>query len=505
MVKLMRVWPVVALVIGAGVAISVARGADDSPADRLGEMFVSKAAGVSFRPPAGGVMSRRLGIGKEIVSYANTDEKWSLKVSQVYFEKPARLVGRDDPATPGNEAQMQPGILDETVRQLKLQNAATQVLRDDVVNIGPHDVGLVICRFGQGGLYWLRQQAFVQVNSQRYYVFDLTTPSGHTATDALDSEDPSEAMAVAIFRAILDTVQVLDQRAIEQDNDMRLFRTRTLMVNLPAAVKRGVLQEQFFRVLREGKDVGWSYQAEEMGQRIGQEGLFVALLSHGKPEEGATVDVASEMFCVLDFKKADEAWVTVNAISKDGKRQSVTEIGQSGKKAKPVFEQPGAQPGRDNGPRLVRMGETYLLTVMQTTAAGTKQIQRDLPVFYLPAGMSNMLPRIVPLNEPKGYLFGVWVPSEQEVILRYIDVEAARDVTFNGQQVRAVAVKDRIGLEGEPTFHYLLPDGKYLGSITPATNLTLVATDVQTITRIWPEAKVARPHLLDTPQEQLGR
>ena len=506
MVKLMRVWPLVALVIAAGLPAVPGRAAEESAADRLGEPFSSRAAGITFRPPAGGVMSRRAGIGKDIVSYANAEEKWSLKVSQIYFEKPAQLITRTNPAAPPNAPRTDPGILDETVTQLKRQNAAAQILRDDVINIGQHDVGIVISRFGQGGTHWLRQQAFVQANAQRYYVFDLTTPSGHTATDALDAEDPSESMAVGIFRAIIDSVEVLDQRAIELDNNERLFRTRSLLVNLPVRIRKAVLEEQFFRVLRESKDVGWSYQTEEMGQRIGQDGLFVTLLSHGKPDERTSIDVASETFCVLDFKKADEAWVTVNVVTTDGKRQSVTEIGQSNKKTKPIFEQrPSVEPGREAGPQLVRMGETYALTVMQTTAAGTRQIQRDLPVFYLPAGMSNMLARLVPLNESKGYLFGVWVPSEQEVILRYIDVEAARDVTFNGQQIRAIAVKDRVGLEGEPTWHYLLPDGKYLGSITPSTNLTIVSTDIQTITRIWPDAKMARPHLLDSPQEQLGR
>jgi hypothetical protein len=508
MVKLMRVWPLVALMIGAGLTAAGAvrsAAADDSPADRLGVEFSSQAAGLSFRPPAGGTMIRRAGIGRDIVTYTNADEKWSLKVSQLYFEKPARLIGWDDPSTPVNEIITNPGILDQTVQQLKLQNAATQILRDDVVNVGPHDTGILISRSGQGGTNWLRQQAFIRINDHRYYVFDLTTPSGHTAADPPDAEDPSEAMAVGIFSAILDTVQVLDQRPIQIDNDSRLFRTRNLMVNLPARIRTAAIEEQFFRVLRDGKDVGWSYQAEEMGKRLGQEGVFVATLSHGRPDEQTVIDVASEMFSILDFRKADETWVTVNIIARDGPRQTITEIGQSGRKAKPVFEQRPADAGREGGPQLVRMSETYPLNVTQTTAAGSKQSTRELPVFYLPAAISSMLPRLVPLNEARGYLFGVWVPSEQEVIYRYIDVEAPREVTFGGQQVRAVAIRDRIGLEGEPTFHYLLPNGSYLGSITPSTSLTIVATDIQTVTRLWPDARIVRPNLLDVPQETPAR
>lgn len=464
---------------------------DEDPASLLGEPFSSRAAGISFRPPAGAAPSRRIGYGADIVTYTNAEDKWQLRVSRMFLEKPARLLAGD---TPGAAAD---GIVDQAVRQILLQNAAAEILRKDIINVGPLDVGLVICRFVQGGRPWLRQQAFVQANARLFYVFDFTTPSGRPSDAAPDAVDPAERLAAVVFRAMLDTVRLLDQRPILADNDERLYRTRTLMVNLPRRIQAAVLPEQCFRVLREGKDIGWLYVCEEVGEHQGKGGFFVATLSHGVPEAGTTVDVACEMFCMLDLKKADEAWVTVTVAEKEGRKQVVTEIGQSAKRVKPVRD--------ERGDRELRLTEIYNLSVTQTGKAGTKTVARDLPPFYLPQAIGAMLPRLVPANEAKGYLFAWWVPSEQEIIYRYIDVEPEKAVVFDGRPLRAVVVKDRLGLEGEPTFHYISPEGKYFGSHCPATGITMVACDVQTLTRLWPAANIARPHVLNNPPREEGR
>jgi len=498
----MRLVPGIVALCAAVVAAAPARGSDTRPvagaareedfASLLGEPFSSRAAGLSFRPPAGATPSRRLGYGADIVTYTNAEDKWQLRVSRMFLEKPARLLAGESPGSGGND-----GIVDQAVRQILLQNAAAEILRKDVINVGPHDVGLVICRFVQGGRTWLRQQAFFQANNRLFYVFDFTTPSTRAADSPPDAEDAAERLAAGVFRAMLDTVRLLDQRPILADNDERLYRTRTLMVNLPRRIQSAVLPEQCFRVLREGKDIGWMYVCEEVGEHQGKGGFFVATLSHGLPEPGTTVDVACEMFCMLDLKKADEAWVTVTVAEKEGRKQVVTEIGQSAKRVKPMRD--------ETGDRELRLREVYNLSVTQTSKAGSKSVTRDLPPYYLPQAIGAMLPRLVPTSEAKGYLFMWWVSAEQEIIYRYIDVEPEKNVTFNGRQMRAAVVTDRIGLEGDPTFHYISPEGRYLGSHCPATGITMVACDMQTLTRLWPGAVIARPHVLNNPPRDEGR
>src|SRR6476660_2340400 len=65
-------------------------GDEDDARDRLGERFTSQGRGISFRPPLGGVQTKRTPIAAEIVRYSAADEKWSLNVSMLNFDKPAK-------------------------------------------------------------------------------------------------------------------------------------------------------------------------------------------------------------------------------------------------------------------------------------------------------------------------------------------------------------------------------------------------------------------------------
>jgi hypothetical protein len=234
------------------------------------------------------------------------------------------------------------------------------------------------------------------------------------------------------------------------------------------------------------------FVAEELGERQGENGFFVASLSEASGEKNLKVSVASEMFCSLNLKKAKEAWVTVNVLEKDGVKTHASEFGQSEKRN---------ERGEDlaNDPKAPAVGtrERYAFHVTQTNKAQATPITRELPPFYIPQAISSMLPRLVPLTEAKTYLFLVWVGSERELIKRYIDVEAVRTDTFGGQTFRTIVVKDRIGLEAEPTLHYFTVDGKYLGNANKGNGVTMVMSDQQTMARLWPNATMARPQVLD--------
>jgi hypothetical protein len=366
------------------------------------------------------------------------------------------------------------------------------VLRQDVVNVGKNDVGMLVARYTQGGQTVLRQQAIIQRNDQLFYLLDFTSPSGRTPDDKPDVEDPAERMAVDIFAAVVDSVQLLDQKALLADEEERLYRTRALLVNLPNRIKEAITPEQYFRVMQGGKDIGWMFVAEELGERQGENGFFVASLSEATAEKNLKVQVASEMFCCLNLKKAKEAWVTVNIVEKDGAKSHASEFGQSEKR-----NERGEDAANDPKAPAVGTRERYHFHVTQTSKATATPIARDLPPFYLPQAISAMLPRLVPLTEAKTYLFLVWVGSERELIKRYIDVEPVRTDTFGGQTFKAIVVKDRIGLEAEPTLHYFTADGKYLGNFNKANGVTMVSSNQQTMAKLWPNATMARPQVLD--------
>jgi len=481
------------IVAGSPATAPSAPRLQDLPSQRLGEPFVSRAAGITFKPPAGGVQTRRMGYGEEIVQYSNTDEKWSLKVSRVSFDRAALLV-KTDP----KPSDVEPGILDQSAHQLLLQNVNTEILRKDVINVGAMDAGLLCSRFTQGGSFWLRQQAFLRANDQLFYIFDFITPSNRTISDKPDYEDPAERMAIDIFRAMLDSIELLNQRDLLKDNQERLYRTRQLQVDLADRLRQAIVPDQYFRVMREGKDVGWIYVAEEMGEYQGKSGLIVATVRSGRPDEKTLVNVSAEAFWMPDGnRQGDEAWMTITRVARQDASSTVTELGQSGRRSRRVRDKTAGEDKLDPRQPAVRVIERYEMTVTQSGGQSPRTIERELPPYYLPNAASSLILRVLPTREAKGYLFAAWVGAEGEVIYRYLDVQPQQEALFNGQMIQAVVIKDRIGLEGDPTFHYLNPEGKYLGSTCPATGVVIVATDMQTITRLFPDAKVVRPHLLE--------
>src|SRR5882672_2812851 len=361
-----------------------AAGADEEDVrDRLGDRFTSRGRGISFRPPVGGVQMKRTPIGADIVRYSAADEKWSLNVSMLTFDKPNKLLSVDNPNTPEDESKIKPGILQQIVQQLQQNNASTEILRRDVVNSGKNDVGMLVARSAQGGATLLRQQAIVQRNDQVFYVLDFTSPSGRTADDKPDVEDPAERMAVDIFAAVVDSVQLLDQKALIADEEERLYRTRTLLVSLPNRIKAVLAPEQYFRVMQGGKDIGWMFVTEELGERQGESGFFVASLSEATAERNLKVQVASEMFCSLNLKKAKEAWVTVNVVEKDGVKNHASEFGQSERRNERMEDA-----ANDPKAPLVGVRERYQFHVTQTSKATATPITRDLPPFYTPQAIS---------------------------------------------------------------------------------------------------------------------
>jgi hypothetical protein len=78
--------------------------------------------------------------------------------------------------------------------------------------------------------------------------------------------------------------------------------------------------------------------------------------------------------------------------------------------------------------------------------------------------------------------------------------------------MRAIPIRDRIGLEGAVTTHYMSPEGVFLGSVNEETKITYLPTDRATLMSIWKDADLSRPGEVDdgatptpTPTPQQSR
>jgi hypothetical protein len=465
-------------------------GRPDADADELlGGNYQNPTAGIAFRTPSN--CKQVKGNADEIVRFVNEQRHWEVIASRGTAAEPLPLIG---------DGKGKLGLLEVVVARLKQSNPTIEVVRQDKVSLGDADAGMIAARFTAGAQRRLIQEALIQANDQLYYTLTMTSLASKTATGA-DSTDPLEVAAVNAFKLVVDSVKLLDRANIKDDQNERLFRTRALFVNLtPEKIKSALIHEQWMRLTREGKDVGYTYTVEEADNSAGRDGIKIGVRSRSYPQQNSQVD--AETWYYVSGDSRHENWsnlVWVQDLAHKTADQ-VTELGSSDKTFKKIVIGQPPFPKGQNPP--VEQMEVYTLEV-QTVGkqANVQPLKQDLPPWYLPQALSHLLPRLLPLRTPKTYLFAVYVADGRKVMHRYVDVGSEQTVELNGERVRAVPITDRLTLEGSTTIHYMSPEGKYLGSVNKDSKVAIVPTDAATLQKLWAnKADLSRPS--PGPQQQ---
>ena len=482
---------------------------EDDAARLLGETYASEAAGISFRSPKGFEKTPAAGTD-EVARFLSPDQTRVFSVRKLVLDRPSPLT------TDRADGGVRVGML-ETVAGDIGSDAGTQKLRQDVVNLNGADAGLLAVLHAAGTKVLLTQVAVVRGADTLYYVVNLTSPAPSADPAAL-AADPAVRNDVATFDAAAASVKVLDGTDLRLDQDRRLFRTRTLFVNLtPQRLRDGLVPATYLRLIKDGKDIGYSYMVEEVGYGLPKkgdraeeggeqrdEGIRVGIRSRTRPEAGVQVDTETWQWATYDRKR--ETWSDVAIVTRAPgapgrsapKPTYTSEIGTMLWRDKPVAV-PLLQGG---GGGKMQMVDDHTLTVHRSSQSNTApSIERPLPPFYLPQVYGSLLPHLVsgPASgsttgsREKTYLFASFVPDNGEVMTRYVDVKPEREVSLDGKMVRAVPVEDRIGLDGSVTTHYLSPDGVYLGSVNPESKIVILPTDAATLQKLWADADLSRP------------
>lgn len=456
-------------------------------AGQLGIPFESRAAGIALRPPAGCREIHRGGNPDEIVEFVNDQQNWSLKVTRSTLSKALPLTEYFD------NGRKMPGVLEMTAENFKRDNPTAEVVRQDVIDLGANKVGMLASRTNVGAQRRLFQQAMIQSTETQYYVLLFNSPAAAKGA-AGDQPDPREKAAVEAFTAVLDTVQLLDRSSIREDQEKRLFSTRMFLFNLltDARIKRALVPEQWFRLIQNGKDIGYTYVVEEPYKQGGNDGVRIGVRSRTIPDQGMQVDAESWLFSSND--RRHETWTNVAAIG-DGKttKDYSSEVGYSDVEVRHSVSK-DALPGQKN-PEVIPTESQSLTVTRSTKTQNQKPITRPVPPWYLQQAFGHLLPRLLPTEVPKTYLFATYVSDQGEIMSRYVDIGRPATVTLvaGGPAVLAVPVKDRIGLEGSVTTHYVTPDGKYLGSVNEDSKVTILASDRATLLKLWANANLTRP------------
>ncbi len=455
----------------------------DEGALPLGPAFENALSGISVRPPLGSKRIDRAGSPDEIVQFADDQRNWTMRVSRLRFSKPMALT------TKGQA----PGLLELSVEKLKEPGSA-EVLKSEVTNVGTRgvpDTGLIAVRYQQGTKGpRLAQQALIQFSETLYYVVELDSPGSKPGTGS-EEASAAERTAVATFTAVVDSVKLLDRSDVREAQNQRLFATRALLLNwTEERLRKAVAPERWMRLIQNGKDIGYSYIVEEESERGGKKGVLIGVRSRTTPGEGQQVDAESFMFVAAD--RRFEEWSNVAKVTVDAKTRSSTEVGASSLSVRRQLAKGELSgDGKDERQPAVRETEDYRLTVSYSGLSAA--IEVDLPPWYLPQALGHLLPRLVPLGEPKKYLFASYIAESRSVMMRYLDVLAEKEVEIGGKRVRAVPVTDRVGIEGAITTHYMTRAGEYLGSVNEVAKIVILPSDAATLERLWTNPDLSRP------------
>lgn len=463
----------------------------------LGPPFRSVAAGISIAAPLGMNPVRGAVGSSEVVRFADEKRKWVLKVSRVMLEpdKPLPLTGFSD-----SRGQKFPGMLEMTADQFLSDIPGSQELRRETVMLRDREIGMQAAKFNFGLETNITQQAIIpttRTNQIEYFIVAMTSAAPR---DGDLEADPNVISAVTTFTKVVDSVELLDQTEILKDRDERLGSTRLLYLNLTELKQREVLRPgQWLRMMRDGKDVGFMYVVEEIARDLprkgppdpkpGPEGVLVGIRSRITADDGGRIDSESWSFSTFDRKYEAFSTTTYADSPRTGKTIG-GDVGFSRWRERPIAVQSGIGLGRPE----VDLTTEYKLEVTKLgRSAAPEPIVRELPPFYLPQAVGHILPRVMDLRRPDKFLFAAWVPDAGQVMYRYIDILPETDANLGGRRVRAVPVKDRIGLEGPATLHYFGANREYLGSVNEETRTTVLVTDAETLQRAWQDANLTRP------------
>jgi hypothetical protein len=340
-----------------------------------------------------------------------------------------------------------------------------------------------------------------------YYIVDFTTPAPRTGP--LEN-DPECQKVVQLFGHVVESIKLLDQSELIKDQNARLYTTKLLLLNITEPkIRSALVPQRWLRLIRDGKDFGYQYVVEEVAPGLPHKGeapvvhasnvsgVRVGVRTRTYPEPGMQIDSESWSWVAMDKKQEEWSNVVVVQNSKTTEpkqqKQVSTESGVSIWRIKPVKDDMMQNP--DN--RGIRMSNDYKLSV--TTGTG-EPISKDLPPFYLSKTLDHLLPRLLPHGDHElSYMFASYVSDQKEVIRRYVDVGKEGEYLLAGKAIHAIPVRDRIGLEGSVTTHYVTPEGEYLGSINSDSKIVALPTDAATLQNMWKDVNLTRPGDVEVP------
>ena len=472
----------------------------------LGEPVTSVEGGIRLRPPVGGTLVRAdaAKTPDELFRVNGPEKSWSFVVNRIVLNQPMPLVRSTQETATGAQRQVD-GFIDVASRQIPSQTPGT-LLRTDLTPIAGVNGAMLASRFNDmaTGKKRLMQQAIVGRTDRLYYIVTLNTPltDGDAQTDI--EQDPLAQQAVAIFESTVSSIELLNQTDLRNDQEDRLIRTRSLLINWNESKLRGtVVPQTWIRILKGDQDIGYSYVVEEIANGLPQAGAGGGVNANAA-DQGFRVGIRTRLMLPAQpmaeteawmwtrFDRSEEMFTSASVLFGPGQKAInwTQEVGRSNKSSKTVLDPAVVNP---NNPGVTSRDLYTLDVTIESKEAATPAVKKQLPPYYLPQAIGHVLPRLVPTNVPETFLAATYISDSKQVMLQYIDVRKLEPVTIAGRTFQAIPVVLRLGLEGAATTHYLSPRGEWLGSRQELSDIVMVPVTSEQLLTIWKDADLSRP------------
>ena len=393
-------------------------------------VFSSPEAGIELKLPPG--TPQVTDDPNVLAAVVDLERKWRFELRRLPLDRPMDLQPEEMP-----EGGRRSGLLELMANSAQQSTPGSDILRKDFTPLGDADAGVYVLRFSMGISTQLQQVALIRASETLYYQVTLISPAPAGPVEQLE-RDAGVREAVEAFKTSLNSFKVLDQTKLRQEQEQRLIRTRTLLVNITKPRLMDALQpERLVRIRKDGQDIGYSYVVEEPARQIpadplareqidelGADGIRVGIRTRLR-RDGGWLDRETWLYATTDLR--EEEFRERNQLVIEGK-DNIENMVIARMRARQM-PQGVAVPGPGGIGQEKKfivvdsrtLDVTFVVNGVQTAAP----LNRQLPAWYVPQAVEHLLPRLVAPWGRNHYMVAVYNPEKREVYQQV--VQAFRD------------------------------------------------------------------------------
>jgi hypothetical protein len=407
----------------------------------LGPVYRDEADGFEVNPPEGSRLLSKA--GGDLLSFVNDDKQYggNIALSTMLADK-----AHPDAHYPLDE------MLTLAEQDLSTKARNVQILSTKKFTISNQPAGTFAATMdmptnNNTTLPLIKQQLLVQTSPTQYQTLTFFAPQS------------SKEEAQRVFTAMVDSFRLLDRKEIATHRGEAVKVAKTFLATHTAEDLVAKLNKNstLFRMLVNGKDVGYVQYDESVAARDGFKGILLQSHSRTFPPNGAIITASNESFWA--FAKQDNGdaanysmWsnnihtyfpnLPANSLQARQLNNSRRELG--------TLQLESSLNTSDNG--INETNHSYVLTVtpsgdqLDLTKGEDTQMKWSIPTNStpLPKPLEMLWPRMVDLTKPTSMGFVVFNPGTSRMALRILTVDGPDTVSINGQPRKLIRLEDEI-------------------------------------------------------------